>query len=52
MGSPREFAALLEHVKATSWVPVIDSAFQFSDADMAFARLDHRDRVGKVVLDT
>lgn len=51
MGSPREFAAMLDHVRASSWVPLIDSAFGFTTPDAAFARLDHRDRVGKVVLE-
>jgi NADPH:quinone reductase-like Zn-dependent oxidoreductase len=51
MGSPREFAAMLDHVRASSWVPLIDSTFGFTTPDAAFARLDHRDRVGKVVLE-
>lgn len=51
MGSPREFAAMLDHVRASSWVPLIDSTFGFKEPGAAFARLDHRDRVGKVVLE-
>ena len=50
MGSPREFAALLEHVSGAEWVPVVDSVFEMSRPDDAFARLDERDRNGKVVL--
>jgi hypothetical protein len=42
---------MLDHVRASSWVPLIDSAFAFTTPDAAFARLDHRDRVGKVVLE-
>ena len=52
MGSPREFAALLDHIERASWVPLIDSTFEFSAPDAAFARLDNRERVGKVVLET
>lgn len=52
MGSPREFTALLDHVAAHSWVPMIDSTFRFADADQAFDRLHHNERVGKVVLGT
>jgi len=51
MGSPTEFAAVLDHVNLSSWVPLIDSTFGFDTPDTAFARLDHRDRVGKVVLE-
>lgn len=52
MGSPREFAALLDHVNRNSWVPLVDSVFGLDTADAAFARLNHRDRVGKVVLES
>jgi zinc-binding alcohol dehydrogenase/oxidoreductase len=51
MGSPREFAALLEHVQASSWVPLVDSSHGFATPDLAFERLDSRDRVGKVVFE-
>lgn len=51
MGSPREFAAMLDHVRASAWVPIIDSVFGFETPDEAFTRLDHRDRVGKIVLE-
>jgi zinc-binding alcohol dehydrogenase/oxidoreductase len=52
MGSPRQFGALLDHITESSWVPLIDSTFALSAPDDAFARLNHRDRVGKVVLET
>jgi zinc-binding alcohol dehydrogenase/oxidoreductase len=51
MGSPREFGALLDHVQRSRWVPLVDSSYGFTTPDLAFARLDHRDRVGKVVLE-
>jgi NADPH:quinone reductase-like Zn-dependent oxidoreductase len=50
MGSPREFDALLDHVAAASWRPVIDSVFPLAEAAAAHERLDHPDRFGKVVL--
>ena len=50
MGSPREFAALLEHVSGAEWVPVVDSVFEMSQPVAAFARIDGSDRNGKVVL--
>jgi zinc-binding alcohol dehydrogenase/oxidoreductase len=51
MGSPREFAAMLEHVERAGWRPVVDSAFGLQDAAGAHRRLDHPDRFGKVVLE-
>lgn len=50
MGSPREFVALLAHVKDTEWVPLVDSVFKMSEPVAAFARIDGSDRNGKVVL--
>ena len=50
MGSPREFDALLAHVERAEWRPVIDSVFALHDAAAAHARLESRDRFGKVVL--
>jgi zinc-binding alcohol dehydrogenase/oxidoreductase len=51
MGSPREFAALLEHVARASWTPVVDSVFPLERAGDAHRRLEHPDRFGKVVLE-
>lgn len=51
MGSPSDFAALLDHVAAHSWRPVIDSVYPLSDIHAAYERLDAPDRVGKVLLD-
>lgn len=51
MGSPRDLADLLDHVKAHGWAPVVDSVFPLDDVAAAYERLDSPDRVGKVVLD-
>jgi D-arabinose 1-dehydrogenase-like Zn-dependent alcohol dehydrogenase len=51
MGSPADFAALLDHVSTHGWSPVVDSVYPLSRISDAYARLDARDRVGKVVLD-
>ena len=50
MGSPRDFAALLEHVDGAAWAPVVDSVFPLDEIRSAYARLDHPDRFGKVVV--
>ena len=50
MGSPREFAAFLEHVDGARWKPALDSIIEMSRPDAAFTRLDASDRNGKVVL--
>ncbi len=49
MGSPREFAALLQHVGDAQWKPAIDSVIEMSQPTGAFTRLDEPDRNGKVV---
>lgn len=51
MGSPQDFAALLDHVASRRWAPRVDSVFPLTDIGSAYARLDATDRVGKVVLD-
>jgi zinc-binding alcohol dehydrogenase/oxidoreductase len=51
MGSPREFDALLEHVRTASWRPVIDSVFPLDRAAAAHERLEQPGRFGKVVLE-
>jgi NADPH:quinone reductase-like Zn-dependent oxidoreductase len=50
MGSPREFAALLEHLAGDPWRPVIDSTFPLAETAQAFRRLDDPARFGKIVL--
>jgi zinc-binding alcohol dehydrogenase/oxidoreductase len=51
MGSPREFDAMLAHVQAATWRPVVDSVFALDDAAAAHERLEQPDRFGKVVLE-
>ena len=51
MGSTHDFAALLDHVAKHRWAPFVDSVHPLSEVAAAYARLDHPDRVGKVVLD-
>ncbi len=51
MGTPDDFAALLDLCAERSIRPVIDSTYGFSRAADAFARLNSGDVFGKVVLD-
>ena len=51
MGSPADFAALLDHVSTASWKPLVDSEHALDDIGEAYDRLDAPDRVGKVILD-
>jgi len=50
MGSREDFEGLLDHVATAAWRPVIDSVFLLDEIAGAVARLDHRDRFGKVVV--
>jgi NADPH:quinone reductase-like Zn-dependent oxidoreductase len=50
LGSPREFAALLDHCSRATWRPVIDSVFSLEETSAAHRRLDEPDRFGKIVL--
>lgn len=51
MGSPTDFAALLDHMNAHEWAPIVDSVYPLAQITDAYDRLDAPDRVGKVVLD-
>lgn len=51
MGSPRDFAALLETLAAGRWEPVIDSVMPLAEAERAHERLLHGGHFGKLVLD-
>lgn len=51
MGSPADFQDLLAHLEASNWAPVIDSTYPLDAIQDAYARLDHPDRTGKVLLD-
>ena len=50
MGSPREFAALLDALERGSWRPVIDSVRPLAEAASAHARMEAGDHFGKLVL--
>jgi len=52
MGSPREFQALLDHVEAADWKPIVDSVLPLERVGDAYARLDSSERFGNVVIDT
>ena len=51
MGSPADFAFLLDHVTVHGWSPTVDSVYPLEQITDAYTRLDAPDRVGKVVLD-
>lgn len=51
MGSPDDFRALLSHLEASTWRPAIDSTYPLDAIHDAYARLDHPERTGKVLLD-
>jgi zinc-binding alcohol dehydrogenase/oxidoreductase len=50
MGSPREFRAMLDHVRTVAWRPVVDRVYPLADIALAARRLGEPDRFGKVVL--
>ena len=50
MGSPREFAALLDIVDRGAWIPVIDSVRPLAEAPAAHERLEASAHFGKLVL--
>jgi zinc-binding alcohol dehydrogenase/oxidoreductase len=49
-GSPAEFAAMVDHIDAAGWRPVIDSEYSLGEISLAHARLDDPDRFGKVAV--
>ena len=50
MGSPREFRAMLDHVRTAAWRPVIDRVYPLAEIAPAARRLGEPARFGKVVL--
>jgi NADPH:quinone reductase-like Zn-dependent oxidoreductase len=50
MGSPREFAAMLQLYEAGRLKPVVDSVFPLRDAPAAHRRMDEGQQFGKIVL--
>jgi len=51
MGSLDEFRRLIRTFEAGAFVPRVDSVYPLGRVTDAFARLEHPDRVGKVVVD-
>ncbi len=51
MGSPQDFAALLDAVNRGSWVPVIDSVRPLTEAAAAHDRIESAAHFGKLVLE-
>ena len=49
-GSPAEFAAMIEHLAASEWRPVIDSEYALEEISQAHARLESPERFGKVAI--
>ena len=52
MGSPREFAAMLELFGAGGLRPVVDRTFPLADAAAAHRRMEEAGQFGKIVLST
>lgn len=50
MGSPAEFAAMVEFVNRHRIEPVVDQIYKLDDAVTAFKRLEVSDQMGKLVL--
>jgi zinc-binding alcohol dehydrogenase/oxidoreductase len=50
MGSPREFAAMLQLYEAGRLKPVVDSVFPLREAPAAHRRMDEGQQFGKIVL--
>jgi zinc-binding alcohol dehydrogenase/oxidoreductase len=49
-GSPAEFAAMIEHLAASEWRPVIDSEYALEEISQAHARLEAPERFGKIAI--
>jgi NADPH:quinone reductase-like Zn-dependent oxidoreductase len=50
MGSLEEFRRLIQAFEAGAFRPHIDSTFPLDEVSAAFARLEHPDRLGKIVI--
>jgi NADPH:quinone reductase-like Zn-dependent oxidoreductase len=50
MGSPRDFAGLLEAIDRGDWLPAIDSVRPLADGVAAYERLEAGEQFGKLVL--
>ena len=50
MGSPRDFAAMIDFINSHQIRPVVDSVFSMNDANQALRRIAESNQIGKVVL--
>jgi NADPH:quinone reductase-like Zn-dependent oxidoreductase len=50
MGSPADFAAMVDFVASNGLRPMVDSVFSPSDGAAAFARMEEGGQFGKIVL--
>jgi zinc-binding alcohol dehydrogenase/oxidoreductase len=49
-GSPAEFAAMIEHLAASDWRPVIDSEYALEEISQAHTRFEAPERFGKIAI--
>ncbi len=49
MGSPKDFAEMLEFINFHKMKPIIDKVFSMEQANQAFERMEHPERFGKVI---
>jgi NADPH:quinone reductase-like Zn-dependent oxidoreductase len=50
MGTPKEFAAMLDLFAKSSMRPVVDTTFPIADAAAAHRRMEEAAQFGKIVL--
>ncbi len=50
MGTPAEFAAMVEFINRYRIEPVVDQIYKLEDAVSAFKRMEISDQMGKLVL--
>jgi len=49
MGSPSDFAGMLDFVSRNGIVPVVDSVYPLDDAEVVLRKMDHSSQFGKLV---
>ena len=50
MGSPQEFAAMIQFIDEHKIIPVVDSVFELRDGNAAMKKMDEGKQFGKIVL--
>ena len=50
MGNDREFAAIVDELRAGRLLPPVDSVFSLEDVRRAFERLEKGEQFGKIVV--